>query len=89
MKEEYKHIVEHYGINNQLKKLSEEVYELQEAVLIDDGSTESKEHITEEWADVMNVLLTIMAHYDLNEYEVKELQEFKIERQLKRISEEN
>ena len=29
----YQKIIEHYGINNQLKKLTEEVYELQESIL--------------------------------------------------------
>ena len=55
----YQKIIEHYGINNQLKKLSEEVYELQESIL----EQHNTEHVLEEYADVEVILEQIKQYY--------------------------
>lgn len=77
-------IINHYGVKNQLKKLSEEIYELQEAILLND----SREHIVEEFADVNVLLEQIMVFYDLKPEDLVEEMKYKINRQLERIANE-
>lgn len=87
--EKLEKICQHYGIRKQLKKLSEEVFELQEAVIDNewdvDGNTD---HIAEELADVMVLWAQITLHYDIPTQTVQGIMEEKVERQLKRIEEE-
>lgn len=82
-------IIKKHGISNQLKKLSEEVFELQEAIInyidcdyID--CTEHLDHITEEFADVMVLLNQIKEAYKLDEDEIMNIMKLKIDRQCKR-----
>lgn len=77
-------IINHYGVKNQLKKLSEEIYELQEAILLND----SREHIVEEFADVNVLLEQIMVFYDLKPEDLLEVMKYKVNRQLGRIANE-
>lgn len=85
MKEDYKTIVNHYGINNQLRKLSEEVFELQEASTLFEYGEGCIEKIIEEAGDVLNVLGTILAYYEIEDDELLKSQKPKVERQLQRI----
>lgn len=82
-------ICQHYGIRKQIKKLSEEVFELQEAVINNewdvDGNTD---HIAEELADVMVLWEQIRLHYEVPIQVIQGIMKEKIERQLKRIKEE-
>lgn len=82
-------ICQHYGIRKQLKKLSEEVFELQEAVIDNewdvDGNTD---HIAEELADVMVLWEQIRLHYEVPIQVIQGIMKEKIERQLKRIENE-
>ena len=82
-------ICQHYGIRKQLKKLSEEVFELQEAVIDNewdvDGNTD---HIAEELADVMVLWEQIRLHYGVPIQVIQGIMKEKVERQLKRIKEE-
>ena len=82
-------ICQHYGIRNQIKKLSEEVFELQEAVIDNewdvDGNTD---HIAEELADVMVLWEQIRLHYGVPIQVIQGIMKEKVERQLKRIKEE-
>ena len=91
-------IIEHYGINNQQRKLEEEVFELQEAIMelqhyeeyacdFDYQTTlkEQKEHITEELADVMVILEQFKKYYNIPDDEIEKIKEFKVKRQLERI----
>lgn len=80
-KEKLYKIIKKHGISNQLKKLSEEVFELQEAII--DG-TERLNHITEEFADVMVLLNQIKEAYKLDENEIKNIMKLKIDRQCER-----
>lgn len=84
-KEELIEIIGHYGIEHQLKKLHEEVYELTEAILLD----MDLDHITEEFADVQVLLAQIKAYSELDDSEIKEIFDYKVERQIKRIYEED
>ena len=82
-------ICQHYGIRKQIKKLSEEVFELQEAVIDNewdvDGNTD---HIAEELADVMVLWEQIRLYHEVPTQVVKGIMKEKIERQLKRIENE-
>lgn len=86
MKEDLIKIIEHFGINNQQRKLNEEMFELQEAITIfEQGNNQSYDDITEELVDVMILLKQIFYHYELNDYQAKQIEERKIKRTLKRI----
>lgn len=82
-------ICRHYGIRGQLKKLSEEVFELQEAVIDNewdvDGNTD---HIAEELAYVMVLWEQIRLHYEVPIQVIQGIMKEKVERQLKRIEDE-
>ena len=101
MKEEkLLNIISHYGINNQQRKLNEEVFELQEAIIeyekekalkklldtkIIDSNISKKRHITEELADVMVLLEQIKLLYGISSEEITKIFWEKVDRQLKRI----
>ena len=101
MKDNLLKIIKHYGINNQQRKLEEEVFELQEAITIhelkqsveyDIPLTEiagTKEHISEEIADILVLLGQIIHYYDIDKKEIKKFLDYKIERQLRRIENKN
>jgi len=84
-----KTIINHYGLTNQLKKLSEEVYELQEAILLDEGDNKSLHHILEERADVEVLLRQLDLYFDINYNDFTGIMVKKINRQLERIDNEN
>lgn len=100
MKADLLKIIKHYGINPQQRKLEEEVFELQEAITThelkqsveyDIPLTEivgTKEHITEELADVLVLLGQIIHYYDIDKKEIEKLLKYKIGRQLRRIENE-
>ena len=90
MKEDLLKIINHYGINKQLKYIHSEYFELDEAILNYETSelleklVENKiEHITEEIADVM-VMLKQFQYF----YEIEDIMKYKIKRQLERIDKE-
>ena len=101
MKEDLLKIINNYGVNNQQKKLNEEVFELQEAITTHELKesvsyeipltelTDTKEHIAEEIADVLNVVEQFMYYYDINfNKQVLEIKHQKVARQLERIRKE-
>lgn len=87
MKDEKLEIINYYGIRKQLKKLSEEVYEFQEAILMDDSGEEALEHIVEEYADVELILEQFKEYYELNNEDIAEMKVKKAMRTLERIEE--
>ena len=103
MKEDLEHIIQHYGIRNQLKKFNEETYELIEAVNDYERQKEAcenigcsrihadkeLEHIVEEYADVCVILEQFKAYYNLDNDKIINMMKFKIDRQLERINNEN
>jgi uncharacterized protein YabN with tetrapyrrole methylase and pyrophosphatase domain len=83
-------ICQHYGIRKQIKKLSEEVFELQEAVIEHETVEDITEklytdHIAEELADVMVLWEQIRVHYGIPSQTIAAITTEKINRQLKRI----
>lgn len=81
----YQKIIEHYGVNNQLKKLTEEVYELQESIL----EQHNIEHILEEYADVEVILEQIKQYFKLDDDKIELIKDYKVARQLYRIRNES
>lgn len=100
MKEDLLKIINHYGANAQQRQLAEEVFELQEAITTHEVKkfsssgipiteiVETKEHIAEEIADVMVLLLQFSEYYDLDIYDISKIMDNKIKRQLERIKNE-
>ena len=100
MDEQLLKIINHYGINNQQRKLEEEVFELQEAITIYELKNsvqyeiplteliETKEHLTEECADVFVLLGQILFYYNIDSDELNKMIDQKIKRQLERIKNE-
>lgn len=79
-------IAEHYGIDNQLRKLSEEALELAEAAddLARIYTVENFYHLAEEMADVW-IMLKQIQYLTANREVFNSQREMKIERQLRRI----
>ena len=103
MKEDLLKIINHYGIDNQLKYIHSEYYELDESILKemeiafnsegDFGDREAlrkaKKHITEELADVMVMLKQFQYYYEISDEEIDNVMKYKVQRQLERIDKEN
>lgn len=112
MKDKLLKIINHYGLNKQLKYFQSEIFELNEAIISEqnNGCLEDvidsvltvifplmgtkhvdykKEHIKEEIADVMVMLKQFQYYYGISNEEIENIMDFKIERQLERIEEEN
>lgn len=93
MKEDLLKIIEHFGINNQQRKLQEEVFELQEAILkyenakviFGKNSTLGAEHIIEEISDCLILLDQFKLYYGIKTSEITYICESKIKRTLERI----
>ena len=93
MNEDLYTIVNHFGIQNQIKKLNEEVYELTEALheyeytdlLGKDYKDKLKEHIEEEYADVIVLLTQIKEYYKLDRDNLLDIKKDKIKRTIERI----
>ena len=100
MKEDLLKIISHYGVNAQQRKLAEEVFGLHEAITTHELKngvsyeipltelTNTKEHIAEEIADVLNIISEFVAYYEFDEDEIYEKKNKKIVRQLERIKNE-
>ena len=79
-------IIEHFGINNQQRKLQEEMFELQEAITVyEQGNNQLTDDIQEEIVDIIILLKQFFHYYALSEYEMNEIQTKKIKRTLERI----
>ena len=86
--EKLEKICQHYGIRKQIKKLSEEVFELQEAVIEQEQELfikDKTDHVAEELADVMVLWEQIRLHYGIPSQTIAAITTEKINRQLKRI----
>ena len=88
MKEKLLKIIEFYGVNNQQRKLMEEIFELQESITTHElkpSVVETKEHIEEEFADVLNILEQFKIYYELDDDNICKIRKQKIDRTLERI----
>ena len=87
MREKILSIISFYGVIPQLKYMQTEMFEFVEAVINYNNlsNEKNKEHIEEEYADLMVMLEQFHAYYDLDDMHISEVMHQKIDRQLKRI----
>lgn len=102
LSEKEKQIIDHYGLRHQLKQLFSEIFELIEAIIEQDIYTNIEgvfhcgidtiylqTHTTEEFADTEHLLDQIALKLNIIREEVLKVKEFKADRQLERIKNEN
>ena len=94
MKQNLLKIINNYGINNQLKYIHSEYFELTEAIinhewLESERGLKGTYFIAEEIADVMVMLKQFQYYYGIEDSEIEKIMKSKIDRQLRRIEEEN
>ncbi len=97
MKEELLKIINHYGIEKQLKYIHSEYFELDEAIVKSRYNCnydfiekeEDIKHIAEEIADVMVMLKQFQYFYEITDKNIEDIMKQKISRQLERIEKEN
>lgn len=87
MEEKLKQIISFYGLPHQLKYIHSEYYELDEAIINEEFEhhQESIEHIAEEIADVIVMLKQFQYYYGIEDKQIEDIMNFKIDRQLERI----
>ena len=90
MKNKLLRIINNYGAMNQLKYMQTEMFEFIEAVINYNNlsNEKNKDHIEEEYADLMVMLEQFHAYYDLDDMHISEIMHKKIDRQLDRIEKE-
>ena len=90
MREKILSIISFYGAIPQLKYMQTEMFEFVEAVINYNNlsNEKNKEHIEEEYADLMVMLEQFHAYYDLDDMHISEVMHQKIDRQLDRIEKE-
>ena len=94
-------IISFYGAMNQLKYMQTEMFEFIEAIFQYEEQKRAcletcsrlhcdkeKEHIEEEYADLMVMLEQFHAYYDLDDMHISQVMHQKIDRQLDRIEKE-
>ena len=101
MKDDLLKIISTYGVLPQLKYFQSEVFELNEAIVTHElkSSVEyeiplteivgTKEHIAEEIADVMVMLMQFKEYYHIDGNDILKIMDEKINRQIERIENEN
>ena len=86
MENEFYRIIDHFGVENQQRKLQEEVFELQQEITIyQQGGNQRTKEIAEELVDVMVLLKQFYYYYACSDWEPKKIEEEKIKRTLDRI----
>lgn len=101
MNEKLLKIINHYGINHQLRKFNEECFELIEAIRNHEEqraiceitcskihTEKAKEFIKEEIADCLNLINQFVLYFNLEDNDIYDICKFKTERQLSRMEEE-
>lgn len=115
MNKKLRKIINHYGLEKQLKYLQSEIYELNEAIfnyrkdslsdMVSDvfrtvkncfssisnqpqDKNPRREHVIEELADVVVMLKQIQLFYNIPTSEIREVMQYKIQRQIKRIEDD-
>ena len=98
MEDKYKKTIWYYGVQHQVRKFSEESFELIEAITkyeeaklnhFENYDAEDKKmafkNIVEEVGDVLNLVEQFIAYYNIDMDDVLEVKEKKMDRQLERI----
>lgn len=87
MNDKLEKIITYYGLNKTLRKLHEEHFELDESIIRYNGK--NKDNIAEELSDMLCVLSQLIVFYDFSCDEIISIIKRKVDRQLKRMEEEN
>lgn len=82
----YYDIIEHFGLRNQLKKLTEENHEFVESVIDFDNNADTRDHIVEEMGDMLILLTEFIAYYKIDKSELDKVMDAKLKRTIKRIA---
>lgn len=98
MNEKVLQIIKNYGVLPQLKYFQSEVFELNEAIIIFENESPQcegvidrryiehiKNNIAQEIADCYVMLEQFRLYYNIPNYKIKEIMEYKIDRQIDRI----
>ena len=81
-------IINHFGLKNQVKKIAEEAYELEESILDAHGypiPSEKKLHIAEEIADLSVLMRQVKEYFCIDENLIDDLIYQKTDRTIERI----
>lgn len=93
MKERANKVISKFGLENQIKKFSEESYELQEALIKANlqmnmnNIDELRENIISEIADVLFLLIQFIDYFNIKDLDVLDKLVYKSERTLDRMEE--
>lgn len=101
MKDKLLEIINHYGLMKQLKYIHSEYFELDEAIMdyhrsgwdydyedMEELEREYSTHIAEEIADIMVMLKQFQYYHGIEDKQIEDIMNYKIERQLDRINNE-
>lgn len=95
MKEDLLKIINNYGVIHQLKHFNSEVFELTEAIIIREQeespssyTDKLEEHIAEEIADCLVMINQFIEYYGIDNNDVCNIMQQKVNRQLERMKEE-
>ena len=88
MNERIKTIADHYGLNNQMMQTVEEMGELTQAIVkvFRNGLDNERDNLIEELADVE--IMIEQLDYLLGDNQIEKVKEYKINRQINRIAQE-
>lgn len=92
MEHQLKQIIEYYGVMKQLKYIHSEYFELDEAIIkgeLEDLDNNAIKHIAEEIADIYVMLEQFRIYYGISPNVINSFMEYKTQRQIERIDEEN
>lgn len=78
-------IINHYGIDNQRRRLQEEVTELLDEILLFEKGIGDINNIISEMADVSILLWQFQEYYEIKDLELLEVRDFKVNRTLDEI----
>lgn len=84
-RKDYLKIINHFGVSNQQRKLQEEVFEFQEAIIKYESGFGDIKEVEEEFVDVISILRQFKEHYQLNPLNVLLMGIKKKKRTLKRM----
>ena len=85
MESDYLKIINHFGVNNQQRKLQEEMFELQEAITKFEAGVGDIKDVEEEYVDVVFILRQFMEFYEMNPNNLVTMEIDKRKRTLERI----
>lgn len=93
MKDKLLKIINHYGINKQLKYIHSEYFELDEAIMNYEWAESEygrckNDNIAGEIADCLVMLKQFQYYYGIEDKQIEDIMNFKIDRQLERIKNE-